>query len=130
MIKPRRSDRDSIFRRFQQTCNPRAPRGWRPPTLVAEVVSPRSIKRDYETKREEYLAYGLGEYWIVDPLKGEVLLLTRDGDAWREIKLREAEVIPSLVLPGWKTKVAELWTNVEVDKAEPDPPPDRFPPPA
>ena len=28
-----------------------------------------SIKRDYEVKREEYLAYGLLEYWIVDPLK-------------------------------------------------------------
>jgi hypothetical protein len=36
-------------------------RGRRIPALAAEVVSRGSIKRDYETKREEYLAYGLLE---------------------------------------------------------------------
>ena len=49
-----------------------APSDWRGrtlPALAAEVVSPSSVQRDYETKREEYLAYGLLEYWIVDPQK-------------------------------------------------------------
>src|SRR5262245_15005355 len=52
-----------------------APRDWRGrrvPALAAEVVSRGSVKRDYETKRQEYLAYGLLEYWIVDPLKRQV----------------------------------------------------------
>jgi hypothetical protein len=36
-------------------------RGRRIPALAAEVVSRGSIKRDHETKREEYVAYGLLE---------------------------------------------------------------------
>jgi hypothetical protein len=38
-----------------------------PPDLVVEVVSDDSVERDYETKRAEYAAAGIPEYWIVDP---------------------------------------------------------------
>ncbi len=88
-----------------------APKDWRGrtiPALAAEVVSRGSIKRDYETKREEYLAYGLLEYWIVDPLKRQVALLTRRGDSWDEAVYRDQQAIGSLVLPGFATTVAEL----------------------
>jgi Uma2 family endonuclease len=81
--------------------------------LSVRVVSRGSVERDYETKREEYLAYGLLEYWIVDPLKRQVMLLTRRGDAWDEVVLRDQQVITSLVLPGFATTVAELWVDVE-----------------
>jgi Uma2 family endonuclease len=37
-----------------------------PPDLVAEVLSPHSIKRDREDKRRSYARYGVPEYWIVD----------------------------------------------------------------
>lgn len=37
-----------------------------PPDLVAEVLSPASIKRDREDKRESYASYGVSEYWIID----------------------------------------------------------------
>ena len=40
--------------------------GRRIPVLAAEVVSEDSVDRDYRAKREEYLAYGLLEYWIID----------------------------------------------------------------
>jgi len=89
--------------------------GRRLPALAAEVVSRGSIQRDYETKREEYLAYGLLEYWIVDPLKHQVTVLTRRGDAWNEVVFRDEQVIGSLVLPGFATTVAELWIDVEED---------------
>ncbi|MFI5454401.1 MAG: Uma2 family endonuclease [Isosphaerales bacterium] len=90
-------------------------RGRRLPALAAEVVSRGSIQRDYETKREEYLAYGLLEYWIVDPLKHQVTVLTRRGDTWNEVVFRDEQVIGSLVLPGFATTVAELWIDVEED---------------
>jgi len=96
-----------------------APKDWRGrrlPALAAEVVSPSSIKRDYELKREEYLAYGLLEYWIVDPLKRIVTVLTRHGDAWSEAVVRGDQLIVSLVLPGFATTVAELWIDVEDDE--------------
>ncbi len=88
-------------------------RGRRVPALAAEVVSRGSVQRDYVIKREEYLAYGLLEYWIVDPLKRQVTVLTRHGDAWNEQVFRDEQVIGSLVLPGFGTTVAELWTDVE-----------------
>jgi Uma2 family endonuclease len=86
------------------------------PALAAEVVSRGSIQRDYETKREEYLAYGLLEYWIVDPLKRQVTVLTRRGDTWAEAVFRDQQVIGSLVLPGFATTVAELWMDIEEDE--------------
>ena len=95
-----------------------APKDWRGrrvAALAAEVVSHGSIERDYETKRAEYLAYGLLEYWIVDPLKEQVTVLTRRGDAWDEAVFRGEQVIRSLVRPGFATTVAELWIDVEAD---------------
>jgi Uma2 family endonuclease len=94
-------------------------RGRRIPALAAEVVSRGSIRRDYETKREEYLAYGLLEYWIVDPLKRQVTVLTRRGDAWNEAVFHDQQIIASLVLPGFATTVAELWIDVEEDEDDP-----------
>jgi Uma2 family endonuclease len=88
-------------------------RGRRIPALVSEVVSRGSIERDYVTKREEYLAYGLQEYWIVDLLKRQVTVLTRRGDTWDEAVFRDDQVIVSLVLPEFPTTVAELWIDVE-----------------
>jgi Uma2 family endonuclease len=96
-----------------------APRDWRGrrlPALATEVVSRGSITRDDQTKREEYLAYGLLEFWIVDPLERKVTVLIRRGDTWSEAVFRDDQVIASLVLPGFATTVAEL--RVGVDEAE------------
>jgi Uma2 family endonuclease len=55
------------------------------------------------------------EYWIVDPLKRQVTLLTRRGDSWNEAIYRNEQVIASLFLPGFATRVADLWMDVEED---------------
>ena len=59
---------------------PEDARGRRPPSLAVEVVSPgrEAHERDYVTKREEYLAFGLREYWIVDPHRRQVTVLVRE----------------------------------------------------
>jgi Uma2 family endonuclease len=96
-----------------------APKDWRGrriAALAAEVVSRGSIHRDYVVKREEYLAYGLFEYWIVDPMERRVTVLTRRGDTWHEAIFRDDQVIASLVLPGFATTVAELWIGVDEDE--------------
>jgi Uma2 family endonuclease len=92
---------------------PKDSRGRRIPALAAEVVSRGSIERDYVTKREEYLAYGLQEYWNVDPLKRQVTVLARRGDVWNEAVFQDDQVIASFVLPRFATTVAELWIDVE-----------------
>jgi Uma2 family endonuclease len=100
-----------------------APKDWRGrriAALAAEVVSEESIERDYVTKREEYLAYGLLEYWIVDPMKRQVTVLTRRGDRWNEAVFRDQQIIASFVLPSFATTVAELWRDMDEDATEAD----------
>ncbi len=66
-------------------------------------------KRDYVTKREEYLAYGIEEYWIVDPIKKRVVVLIRDGDAWVERVFTGNQKAQGLVLPGFSARPNDLW---------------------
>jgi Uma2 family endonuclease len=72
------------------------------PELVVEVVSAGSEHRDYVEKREEYLRFGVKEYWIVDAAKGEALVLRRAGGDWKDRTLRPPEVYRTRVLPGFE----------------------------
>ena len=90
---------------------PRDDRGRRALGLVAEVVSKRGEIRDYHEKREEYWICGVREYWIVDPVQRQVLVLIRRDDRWQERTFRENEVIAGELLPGFVGTVAELWAD-------------------
>jgi len=92
--------------------------GRRSPALVAEVVSKSLSERDHRAKREEYLAYGLLEYWIIDYLDRKMTLLVRDGDAWVDRPCLDGQRIPSLVLPGLEATMADLW--MDLDAYEPE----------
>ena len=70
------------------------------PELVIEVVSPSSVHRDYVEKREEYLQFGVLEYWIVDANKGQVLVLQRSRGTWAERTVQPPELYHSRLLPG------------------------------
>ena len=83
------------------------------PSLVAEVVSARSVHRDYVIKREEYLVFGLAEYWIVDFKLRRLTLLVCDGAYWIEQTLTDDQVIPCAVLPGLTTTVNDLWLDLD-----------------
>ena len=54
------------------------------PDLVVEVISPGLEHRDHVEKREEYLLFGVREYWIIDADREEVLALRRRGGRWTE----------------------------------------------
>jgi Uma2 family endonuclease len=53
------------------------------PEVVLEIVSKTSIQKDTIALRELYASAGIAEYWIVDPLRGElsfdILRLTARG---------------------------------------------------
>jgi Uma2 family endonuclease len=98
--------------------SPSDPQGHRRPILVAEVVSESSVDRDYRTKREEYLAYGILEYWIIDLVIRKMTVLVRNGDVWVERPCVEGQPIPSLVLPGLAATVADLWVDLDEYGAE------------
>ena len=101
---------------------PRDHRGRRPPSMVVEVVSEGSEarRRDYETKKEEYLAFGILEYWILDPEMRRVSVLTRNGDAWAEARFVDGQSASGLVLPGFAVPVADLWVMPPDDEDDID----------
>ena len=85
--------------------------------LAVEVVSPspESIRRDRRTKRTEYAAAGIPEYWVVDatdPADPFVLVLTLpDGaDEYAEHgTFRPGEAGDSVRLPGFSVDIAALF---------------------
>lgn len=79
------------------------------PDLAIEIVSPESVERDYETKREQYRQAGVAEYWIVNVMEQRVTLLrlTAAG-AYREAKPRKG-VLHSRTLPGFWLRPEWLW---------------------
>ena len=99
---------------------PKDGRGRQPPSLVAEVVSEGSVERDYQTKRDEYLVFGIREYWIVDPEQHQVTVLVRQNTganaSWAERVFQGGDVIESALLPGFEGTVAALWVDVEPEE--------------
>ena len=88
------------------------------PALVVEVVSLGGEERDYVTKREEFLVYGVDEYWVVDPSSLKVLVLCVeevDGvTRWSESVFGGDETIVSRRLPGLACRVSDLWLDAEL----------------
>jgi Uma2 family endonuclease len=83
------------------------------PHLVVEVVSRGGRKRDYEEKREEYLRAGVREYWILDPAKRTMLVLTRAGDTWAEKAVGPRATYRSQTLPGLEVVPNDLFGPAE-----------------
>ena len=51
------------------------------PDWIIEIVSPSSRKIDYITKTNLYMAAGVKEYWIVDPMREIVMVYKASEDA-------------------------------------------------
>lgn len=75
--------------------------------LVVEVLSPSTATRDRRTKAAKYLAAGVGEVWLVDPVKGSVEVLRQGGG--RSVRTRSAA--QSRSLPGFRLVPAELFAT-------------------
>lgn len=79
-----------------------------PPVLAVEVVSPESVKRDYQTKRREYAQAGVAEYWIVDPLQEKVTVLLLTDGSYLTQEFVGDQVVRSQLFPDWKIKVEQI----------------------
>ena len=71
-----------------------------PPSLVVEVVSPKQAERDYRYKRLEYAGRHIPEYWIVDPIAGQVKVLTWDTGLYTEKAYRGDQTVGSPLFPA------------------------------
>jgi Uma2 family endonuclease len=88
------------------------------PDLAVEIVSPDSVERDYETKRDLYEEAGVREYWIVDEIEKRVTLLRLDRHGkYRPVRPR-GDVLHSQVLPGFWLRRQWLWQTPRPKKSE------------
>lgn len=76
--------------------------------LAIELVSPDSIKRDYRFKRAEYAAFGIPEYWIIDPVEQKITLLLLVEGLYEETVYRGAEVLQSQLFPELTLTVNQI----------------------
>ena len=77
-------------------------RRWLGTDLAVEVVSADDPRRDYVTKRREYLAAGVLEYWIVDPRPRHrrITVLVRAGEEWEERVFTDGETATGELVEG------------------------------
>lgn len=83
------------------------------PDVVIEVASPGSETRDYTEKREEYLQFGVREYWIIDFQKRQMLALRRSRGKWIERVIRPNDRYRTNLLPEFELDLAAIFTEAE-----------------
>jgi len=94
------------------------------PTIVVEFVSKskRDFVRDYEQKRDEYLAAGVKEYWIIDRFR-RIMTVHRPGVAplvVLESLLYTTELLPEFELPLARLlERADRWKKTRTPKVNP-----------
>ncbi|GMU62180.1 MAG: hypothetical protein AMXMBFR34_39430 [Myxococcaceae bacterium] len=84
---------------------------WSGADFVVEVVSPDDPNRDLVTKRAEYAAASIPEYWIVDPRDASVRVLTLDGGSYRDDQLVTVGTVHSRVFGGFSVAAETLFPS-------------------
>ena len=92
-----------------------------PPDIVIEVVSasPRDERRDRIEKMDEYAAFGVHFYWIVDPSLQSLEIFELTGDRYSRAA-RGTEGIMNRIpgCEGFSVNLEELWN--EISELEPE----------
>jgi Uma2 family endonuclease len=84
---------------------------WEGADLVIEVVSDDDRRRDLETKRFEYAAAGIPEYWIVDPQQSQITVLKLAGDRYDfHGSFTAGQLATSSLLPGFEVDVTATFS--------------------
>lgn len=89
-----------------------------PPRLVVEVVSPykshrdENYRRDYQSKRLQYAARGIPEYWIVDPTQQQVIVLQLEAGEYREVVFRGDSRLVSAIFSELNLTVRQVFEVV------------------
>jgi Uma2 family endonuclease len=87
------------------------------PDFVVEVLSDSTAKNDRETKFQDYAAYGVGEYWIVDPEKQIVEQYFLQDEQYELLLKAKDGSIERVVLPNFKIPIRAIFDETENLKA-------------
>ncbi|KYD29648.1 hypothetical protein B4110_1218 [Parageobacillus toebii] len=82
------------------------------PTLIVEILSPSNQAHDLVTKFNLYMAYGVKEYWIVNPMKDAITVYTLNEEGLYEqadIKAGTG-VVQSVCFLGLALNLEEIFT--------------------
>lgn len=83
-----------------------------PPRLVVEIVSPGKTNRDrdYVSKRAQYAALRVPEYWLVDPVAQTVMVLSLAGETYQEVGVFGLQrAIASVEFPDLTLKASQIF---------------------
>jgi len=80
------------------------------PDLVVEIVSGDRRRRDYKDKKDNYEAYGVKEYWILDPDKAHIEVWSLNNEKFFDLLGRYTgrQQVPSLLLQGFSVRVDKI----------------------
>lgn len=80
------------------------------PTLVVEILSPSTHKKDFVEKLNLYSSSGVKEYWIIDPDSKTVFVYYfKDRNIDRTYAFKGDEYVESVVFNGLQISVKELF---------------------
>jgi Uma2 family endonuclease len=91
-------------------------RYWTGADLVMEIVSDddKSRERDLVTKREDYAKAHIQEYWIIDPAKERITVLTLNGDEYETLgEFAPGDAAASRLLQGFKVDVTAVFESAK-----------------
>jgi Uma2 family endonuclease len=93
----------------------RLPRRGDVPTVIAEFVSRRKRDRvrDYETKRDKYIAIKAKEYWVIDRFMHTMTVFSRGRGRYRMRVLSKDEIYTTDLLPGFELPLAQLFARAD-----------------
>jgi len=84
--------------------------------IVFEYLSKSNAVYDRTTKADTYLALGVRELWLIDPVAVTIevrqAVMREDRPAWRIISYSAGEQAESTVLSGWRVSVDELFAGL------------------
>ena len=82
------------------------------PDLAVEVLSESTRRTDEIRKRKLFEAFGVLEYWIVDPELETVKVYRRAGDRFDrpvELSTEDGDTLATPLLPGFDVPLAKLF---------------------
>jgi Uma2 family endonuclease len=80
------------------------------PSILVEFVSEgkRNWYRDYIEKRDEYMALGVKEYWIIDRFERTLTVYAKQGKRIKKRTFSEGQTYTTPLLPGFKLPLSPL----------------------
>jgi len=80
------------------------------PVLVVEILSEWTRNKDLVKKLDLYMSCGVGEYWIVNPLNGEVAVyLFEDRNISKSITYRKGDCAQSYTFDGLSVELGRIF---------------------